>query len=200
MRARSGTTIAELMVAIFILGLLFVALFEIYRMGASAWRKGEAETTLLQGLQVVKSRLDRELERSTFDSLSVDANGLAFLSAMDYGTRSFVIEPALVRPRWQKYIVVYYDPPQRAILWREVPVVGTPQENGATPIEAFGAQTPLASYYAGGRVVIRDVAAWQIQVTVDELVALTWRVERQRYGKQAPETIELRSVVHMRNR
>ena len=57
---RRGTTLLETMVGAAILSGLTLALFFIYRMGASAWKKGEAQTEMLQDLQGSIARLTRE--------------------------------------------------------------------------------------------------------------------------------------------
>jgi hypothetical protein len=193
-----GTTLLETLVGAFVLSLLFVCLFFTYRVGASAWKKGETETDLLQNLQVAKSRLTRELERSVYDSVSVDPNGIAFLSALDvYG--DFQMDNASSTPRWQKYVVVYYDAPARILRWQEIPVVGTPQEMNPTPIESFGAANPLTSYFNSGREFMRDVETCVFQWTPDLLVGFTWATEKKRYGKNTPDRIEIRSAVGFRN-
>jgi hypothetical protein len=187
-------------VASFVLGMLFVLLFRIYQIGASAWKKGDAQPDLLQGMQVAKARLSVEIERSIYESLSLGpgGNGLSFLSAVD-DTGVFRYDPVTLTPRWQKYVVVYFDAPNKNLMWTTVSVVGTPQEMTPAPIEAFGPMLPVQTYFTGGRPVARDLAVCTFAVTPDQLVSFTWIGQKKRYGSERLEKLELQSQLGFRN-
>lgn len=191
-------TILEMMVSTAILGLLFTAVFFIYQMGASAWQKGITQSDLQQSAQVAKAQLARELERSTYDSLSVDPQGISFLSPMDANGR-FQVDPVALKPHWQKYVIFYHDPATRSLMWREESVLGSPQELTPGPIETWGAAQPLSSYFNSGRALAREIDSCTFAVTPDKVVSFLWSGQKKRYGSETPEKLTIRSAVGFRN-
>ncbi|MCA9792598.1 MAG: type II secretion system protein [Candidatus Eremiobacteraeota bacterium] len=196
---KRGMTLAEVMIAMVLLGLLTGALFYIFRLGSNVWAKGDTESELLGSISVVEAKLSREAERSVYESVSVEAagQGVAFLSPMD-ANGVFRYDPITSMPRWQKYIVIYHDPAQKALLWREVPVVGSPTENTAGPIELFSGST-LASFFSGGKVLARELTGCRFWVGPDRQLLVWLEAEKERYGSSTPEHVEWRTAVSFRN-
>ncbi len=200
MKNERGVTLAELMVAMFVLSLASVTLFLIYKMGASAWMKGNVKTELLQSCQVLAGRVSREVERSIYDSVSLGpgGNGAALLSAQD-ANGVFQYDPFTERPLWQKYVVFYYDSTAKTVSLREVVgVAGTAQETAPAPIETFSGGA-ITDYYNGGRVLSREVQSCVFSITPAQQLALNITTEKSRYGSPVPEKVSLRSVATFRN-
>ncbi|GMU51595.1 MAG: hypothetical protein AMXMBFR33_07410 [Candidatus Xenobia bacterium] len=153
MRER-GQTLLETLVSLGLLSLLMVLMFAVYRTGANAWMKGDAQVSLIQDLRVVTERLAREVERSAYESATLDpgpnaGTALAFLSSWDEVAQRYDYDPAVGSPGWHKYFVCYYDAPAREVRWLEVAL--------PTPTTTAAPLPGLASYRAGGRVLASQV-------------------------------------------
>ncbi len=195
---RKGATLAEVLVGGFVLSLLLLAVTEIYRNATAAWIKGEQQSALLQQVQLGLTRIDKEVERSVYDSLSIssDFRGAALLSAL-YSDGVFMFDAPTQQPRWQNYIVFYHDPPTRELRRVEVPVVGTPQETAAAPIENFGAMTPIENYFVGGEVIARDIEQCVFGVTPDGLLSVLLKATKK--GKSTVDEVEMTTQSGFRN-
>ncbi|MCA9792811.1 MAG: hypothetical protein KC910_13485 [Candidatus Eremiobacteraeota bacterium] len=190
-----GHTLIEIMVSMGLLVLLLGVMFLIYRTGANAWKKSEAQVQLVQDAQVVTARLSREVERSIYASACLDPgpnNGTAvsFLSCWNEATASYDYDPASRSPVWQKDVICYYDGPSREVRWTEVPL--TPATPTASPLVG------LAGLRAGGRVLARDVTACDF-VLSPRVLEMRLQMERQRYGSGAPERVEIPCRMFFRN-
>lgn len=194
-----GFTVAELIVSCFILGLLLTAAFGIYRMGASAWLKIDAKTELLGLAQVVTARINREVEGSSYRSLTVAANGsgIAFLSAKNRDG-VFVYDPVTIMPKWQKYVVFYFDNDSKTLLRKEVDVVGKPPENASMPIASLEGK-PVENYFQDGQVVQRGIEQLRFSTTPNEQLVLEMSATLSRYGSARPERQSARVVTTFRN-
>ncbi len=197
---RRGTTLLETMVGAAILSGLTLALFFIYRMGASAWKKGEAQTEMLQDLQGSIARLTREAERSTFVSVVTEPGAISFLSPLD-ANGVIVYDPAGQKPVWQKYVVMYYDAPNEQVRWLEVPLApGSPEMGQAEPIQLYdaGGSQPLSTYRVGGKVIASHITRCEF-TAADGFVEVLLESTRKRYGSPAPEKFVLQSAAAFRN-
>lgn len=199
MRQRpGGFTLVELMVSCMILGLLLTITFLMYRMGASAWLKSDAKSELLQIAQVVTSKFNRDVEGSSFRSasLAADGSGVAFLTAKDENG-VFVYDPVTVMPRWQKYIVLYFQPDNKTLFRREVSVLGEPPEHAAMPIDSLG--DPLESYFSGGQPMATKIDELRFSMSPDEQLVMEMSASKRRYGSATPERQSVRVVTSFRN-
>ncbi|MCA9796969.1 MAG: hypothetical protein KC910_34400 [Candidatus Eremiobacteraeota bacterium] len=196
---RRGLTLAETLVGAFIFGLLLTALFGVFRLGATAWQQGTTRTNLLQACQVVSGRLDRDAERSTVASVSLGpgGNGVAFLSPID-ANGVFQYDETTVEPRWQHYVVYYYDGAGQAIYRREVSVVGTPQETTPAPIETFSGG-PITNFFNNGRKLASEITACTFLLTPDNQLGMTCTATRARYGSTTPEQATITTMIRLRN-
>ncbi len=177
--------------------LLGLLLFQLYRVGASAWQKSDAELDLMRDLQVVLARLNRDAQGSTYGSLSRDATALSFLTAVSSGSSpQFVVDPITFRPVWQRYLVYYYTPASQTLAVREEPMV--PPATSAAPIESVAGQ-PLSSYCNSGRPLATHVTLFQVDVTDPDLLEVTLEGRKKRYGSERLETLRMKTTVRMRN-
>lgn len=192
-------SLLELTISGTLLGLLMTCAFMIYRMGASAWLKSDAKTELLQIAQVVTAKVNREVEASSFRSASVsdDGSGASFLSAQG-PDGVFVYDPVTVMPHWQKYVVLYFDAPDKTLFRREVSVLGRPAEQAAMPITDLDGQ-PLGSYFTGGQPVAHGMDELRFSLSPDEQLVMEMNASKARYGSSAPERQTLRVVTAFRN-
>ena len=198
-RCDRGISLAELLVACTILGMLLTAAFGIYRMGAQAWLKSDAKAELLQVAQVVSAKVCREVEGSSYRGLelSADGSGLAFPSAKD-ASGVFVYDPVAVTPTWQKYLVIYFDANRKAIFRREVPLAGLPQQNASMPIKSLG-QGPVETFFSNGLQIARGMDGCRFSVTPNEQLVVELSASKIRYGSPVPEKQSVRVVTALRN-
>lgn len=195
----------ELMVSCFIFGLLTVVLFFFYRMGASAWKKGDAESELLQNLQVACRKISRPLEASSATSVSTYANAthtaLSFLTAVG-AADTFMVQPDTLLPDWQSYQVFYFERAQQTLYQREVDLLaGSSQHTVPGPIQSFVSSSgthPLGFYCTDGRPIARHLT--DLTVTLNgSLVTIEAEAQMKRYGSERNEQLRLRSTTHLRN-
>lgn len=208
-RDHRGFTLAEALVGAVVAGMLFGAIFWVYRNAASAFMKGDTLTHLRHATLTGSQKLSRDLERSVYDSLSVspDARAISFLTALD-PNGEFQFDAITQQARWQAYLIYYYEAaggaaPERSLKRRRVSVVGTPQETAPTPIESFGAAQPLSSYLSGGDPVALELDFCEFLVELspsgEPLIRARLRAEKKRYGSERLESFELETVTHLRN-
>ncbi|MEW6279273.1 MAG: hypothetical protein AB1758_11660 [Candidatus Eremiobacterota bacterium] len=183
---RAGATLIETLIGLSLLCLLMLMMFFIYRVGASAWKKSEAQTQLLQEGQVVTGRLSREVERSVYDSASLDPgpnNGtaVAFLTCWNETANRYEYDAASRSPIWQRYEICYYDSATQEVRWTQAPFVPS-----TTPAPLGG----LAGFRNGGRVLARNVTRCDFVLT-DHVLELQLELQRKRYGSDDLEKVEL---------
>lgn len=201
-RAR-GITIVELLVTSFILGLLGLLTVVLFRTGASGWKKMEAQSGLLADYEVFNEKITREVQRSTFASAFTDSDPtegttFAFLSAMD-DTGTFVTNDAF-EPQWQKYLIFYWDRPNRRLYMTEEKLVaGSPEIDNPKPLNEYGEFTGiLADYRTGGRLLMTDVDSCLFD-TDNFMVTIEVGATKVRYGDKVPETLNMVNSIAFRN-
>lgn len=199
-RGNRGISLAELLIACTILGMLLSAVFMIYRMGAQAWLKSDAKSELLQVAQIVSAKVNREVEGSSYRGLeiSADGSGLAFPSAKDLNG-VFVYDPVAITPIWQKYQVIYFDASKKALFQREVPLAGLPQQKASMPIKSLG-QGTVDKFFSNGVQVAHGMDTCRFSVTPSEQLVVELSASKVRYGSPVPEKQSVRVVTALRNR
>lgn len=193
------------MVTCVIFSILMVLLFFAYRMGASAWRKADTESELLQNLQVATRKIARPLEASTSPSVTLSVSpsltAISYLSAVD-GAGNFAVQPGTIKPEWQHYEVFYYVPSEGQLYQTAVDLLpGSPERTSPGPIENFTSASgkhPLSSYCTTGRVIARHLTDFTVQ-SVDNMVTIEVEGQMKRYGSGRLEQLRLRSATHLRN-
>lgn len=183
------------MVAFLLLSLLMVMMFFIYRTGASAWKKSEAQMRLLQDAQVFTTRLSREAERGAHASVSLDpgptaGTALSFLTCWNATTQQYEYDASARSPVWQKHLLLYYDSAAKEVLLREIPLA--PVSTTAVPL------APLSGFRSGGRTLARNITNCSFSVQ-DRLLELQLTLELKRYGSPKLEQVQLPTRVFLRN-
>lgn len=204
MKRRSrGITIVELTVASMVLGMLGLLTVVLFRTGASGWKKMEAQSGLLADYQVLESKLGREVRRSVFGSASAmsDTNGttVIFLSAMD-DSGNFAVDEDTYEPRWQKYLVFYWDRAARRVYLNEVKLAaGSDEIEHPGQIEDYADWTGnLEDYRKKGRLLMTDVDECTFTLA-DTMLTLELSATKKRYGDEAPEKLDMLNSIAFRN-
>lgn len=194
-----GFTIAELMIASSILILLLGVTFGIYQMGAAAWLKSDAKSELLQTIQVVTARLNRDLEGSSIQSASIAANGagVAFQNARG-ANGVFVYDPVRLMPKWQCYLIYYFNPTDGIFYRRELSIAGKPQETTTGPIDSLGGG-PVENYFSQGRPLGRKLSGCVFSLSPDQQLVLDLTLTKPAGGSRPPERQTARVVTSLRN-
>jgi hypothetical protein len=183
-----------------VLSLLMASIMFIYVTGAGAWAKGDAQAELLNVLQTASLKLANEIQRSCYDSVTVDANSLSCLSAEDLAKARLTVDATSGELVWQRYLVFYRDAGRNALVCRAVPLpAGASQRETPGLLVSFNpAATTNAPYCAGGEVLARRVA--DVRFRQDgQLVEFTLTAEMKRPRREDPERIEQRVLVKVRN-
>lgn len=191
------------MVASTVLGLLGLLTVALFRTGASGWKKMEAQSSMLADYEVLTAKLSREVQRSVFASASMAAgpNGstVAFLSAMD-PNGVFAVDTTTYQPKWQKYLVFYFDEPNRNLYLTEVPLAaGSPEADIPEPIENYDAGTNnIEDYRTDGRLLMQDLDTCTFTLD-NEMLIVEVTGSRKRYGDSDPEKLHMISRAAFRN-
>lgn len=170
-------------------------LFFVYVHGAGAWKKGETQSELLQQAQSVSARILRTVEQSSTAGLVIEpgphiGTAIAYPRSWNEAAGRFEYDLTARRPAWQTYELYYYDATSQQIRYRELPYSGSGTATAPLP--------NLSSYLVGGQGIAREVTMCEFR-QAGRLLKVEIRLERERYGSNGPETIELVSSVFLRN-
>lgn len=221
-------TLIEVLVSFSLLGLLFTFVFAVYRVGAAAWLKGDANAELLGRVQALSSKIGREAERSSSSSLSIalsdiDPNlkGCAFMSAVD-ANGVFQYDPGTTAPRWGFADVYYFDISGQRVYAARQALVGAdriavskdygerfllePYPSTRNPLpDRFTSGQPIANgiknidFRALDRVIVNTGGS--TAATTQELgqLEITIAVEKKAYGTDVPVSLTSKSYYLFRN-
>lgn len=64
---KRGVTLVELLVAMTIFVLIMLGFYTVFRAGMSSWRRGEAETELIQNTRIALDRMGEEIRQALID-------------------------------------------------------------------------------------------------------------------------------------
>ena len=171
MRQQTGTrgfTIPEMFVASAIVGILTVMVFAAYLAGLKAFFKSQAQNEMLAQLQLAARRISLPMEQTAAASITLAGNGkaLSFLTSYDEDGVPQFIGPAA--PRWEAYLVFYYDAPNKQLLKSRYNLPATaPQVWTPTPIERYNPGTGpknLNWYLRDGERQARLVENFQVEL------------------------------------
>lgn len=136
---RRGTTLAEVLVASTLLGLVFLLVAQVMRPGWRAWVRGTCKSEVQQNCLVTITRLTEELRGAYPDSVHVmkdrwtDDQGqehhrdaLVFLTLLDGDGHPHLAPEG--DPLWQRWVYFYHDGVNRQIRWHDYPLP-TPRPN-----------------------------------------------------------------------
>lgn len=184
----------ELMVSVFVLGLLGVVVFGIFFQGMRAWRVSDTQRDLVEGSRTALTSLGRDIEQSSYATLSVGTDALSLASAVDEQGQ-FALGPA-GEPLWQRYFIYYRDPDALELRRAEVEMTSTPQ---AQTLEAWGGQ-PLAYYLTGGRLLLGHVKSFAAAVPAgSRRLDYGWELEWVRGGSAPPIQFTMGGATRFRN-
>lgn len=173
----------EAVLAVGLLGALFVLLMSVYLTCARALAQGDRRTSLAGELQVATQSLVSELERSAYDGLSLAPGTLSLLSPKDEQGR-VDYDAATGSLRWSRYRIFYLDPGTHELRRRDVNLAPS-----ATQRVAPAPLQDLEDYRSQGTVVARFIYGFEAERQGNRLVHLTLRAERERRGRTEPEKL-----------
>lgn len=148
---RRGLTLIEVLVAAVLTMVVLGSAWETMHQGMRLWSCDLGHGSLQAQALVLESRLTRELAATTSDSVSADAQGLAFLLP------SGSFDPDNGLPVWHRFAV--YRLSGRTLTRVEV---GHPQLPSTSALVLTPPQRAAAG---GGRVVLRDVQRFEVSLT-----------------------------------
>lgn len=192
----------EALISVTMLGAMFVTLMLIYINCASVWAKGEAQTDMAQNLQVFSRNLALDIERSSYDGLTLGPGSVSLLSPADDDGGTLVDSDtgSLI---WRRYRVYYHDRDKQQLVRCQLKLAETsPVRLFPVPIENFDDGTgpkPLASYCQAGQVLARLVSDFQIQRQGNRMLVFDITTEKARRGRRQPETITRRVWARVHN-
>ena len=127
-----GVTLTEIMISGVLLVLILTLLYQILIPTQRFWLLGDARTEAQLNAQLGFRMLMKELQSSTFNSITVSTNpkAISFASALDSsGTMYFTSTGRLI---WQKYIIYFLS--SARLLRKEVTVSGNVPSSTPTPL------------------------------------------------------------------
>ncbi len=202
MKQRLGYTVLEALISVTMLGGMFVTLMLIYINCASVWAKGEAQTDMSQNLQVVSRNLALDIERSSYDGLSLGPSCLSVLSPADDDGLTEV-DTATGQLIWRRYRIYYLDREKQELRRVQLKLAETsPVRLFPIPLEAFDGGSgprPLVDYCSAGQVLARLVKDFQIQRQGNRMLVFDLTTEKARHGRTEPETSARRVWARVHN-
>jgi hypothetical protein len=157
-----GFTVLELIISIFLLGLLLAAVFVVFFQGAKAWRQSDAYSDLQQQGAILLAQLSKEVEQSCLPGLSLESQSIGLLSAVDTsGQFQFTSGGS---PAWTGYVLFYRDSEN---VIRRLDLTAPTQVAPPRPIEEtdMGAGLdPFSTYLSGGRSVAKMVGDFTLSI------------------------------------
>lgn len=195
-----GTTVLEMVIGMGILSLMMAAIMFIYVTGAGAWAKGDAQAELLDLLQTASLKLSNELQRSCYDSLTVESGSLSCLSAEDPDTGRLKVDAGTGQLTWQRYLIFYRDEGRNALACRTLTLPGgAAQRETPAPLVKFDPAAPTNDKYCkGGQVLARRIADVSFQQT-GSVIRFTLAAEMKRPRREDPERITQQVTVKVRH-
>lgn len=194
-----GFTLAELVITSALMGIMFVALGAIYKMGMVGLSKTTVHNDMLGQAQITAARLTREVASSSFDSLSLSPDRTAACFMIRFDENGHVdFDPSSGRPIWQSYVIYYLD--GNELKRRVLPLLENDRPVDAVPIQKYipWGRKPVGAWCSEGVTVARSLK----RCTFDNLsgrLRLTMVAEKERLGKKDPETLELTFTTMFRN-
>lgn len=188
----------ELLLACSLFSLLGILLLAAYTQGSKVLVQGSNRSELVRQTNSVCFRLNREIERSLYESVSTTPTAVSMLSAVD-NSGIFRYQPGSSAPNWQQYQIFYLDAVAKKLNFRSLSVVGTPTESTPSPIELFGPLNPLSSYLTGGSPIAHNIYAIDFSLNSDHQLRVTVGAELARPGQVAPDRLVQSSLSNFRN-
>jgi type II secretory pathway pseudopilin PulG len=171
MTGQRGATLIEVLIAAGLFLLLSLLMVLGWSQGARAWRTVSERNEVLGQAQRFLRLTEKELETASASGLEIAATGAAMAYASTFGVsnpETFEVDSASGALRWQKQVIVFYDPANRAVLRRQMPVsVTDPAYLVPTPISSIDLGSGLravAFYATSGQVAARQISALSFSI------------------------------------
>ena len=194
----AGMTVLELLLASSLFSLLGLLLLAAYTQGSKVLLQGNNRSEMVRQTNSVCFRLNREIERSLYESVSTAGSACSMLSAVD-NSGVFRYRTGSTAPEWQQFEIFYLDSVAKKVKLRTLSVVGTPTESTPSPIELHGPLNPLTSYLAGGSPIAHNIYAIDFSINSDHQLRVSVGAELARPGQIAPDRLVQSSLSNFRN-
>lgn len=180
-----------------VLSLLLSALFSVFFQGTRAWRLSDARSELNRNATKLIARLSREAQESSYSSLVVGDQAVAFGSA-DNSDGEFQMGTD-GRPLWQAQNLYFRD--SGFVVFRrrvELPAPKTLAEP-ITRIDFGSGEKPLSHYLANGEPLARGVTEFKVESPKYGVLNLSLKLESEVSGREEATRWQVDSSVWMRN-
>lgn len=176
-----------------------VALFSIFRFGASGWAKVESRSDLLSQARIVSSRLSELGQKSSRSgsSVSVDGSFLSFplSSTAEALPRRDSISKEIL---WNGFALVWHDKTKHTLEWQHI---DTPEPHRPSPLDTLDLEDgpkPLQFYAQKGQSIATHVSGFSAKLE-SGLILLSLTFEKERYGRTDPEVLPFELTIRPRN-
>lgn len=198
MSKKRGATLLELTVGSLLLMLLMGLNLMILKTGLSGMHKVEAQSDLLQSLQVAGSGWVREVTRSSAAGASLENSICALPSPRDDLLQEET-QGVYAQLLWRRYRVYYHQMGQQELWRRDYDL--TPPTRDPRPLERMdiGSGIQSLSFYAQqGRRLCQEIESCTFS-RQGNLLRLTLQGRRLRYGNANPEVVSVSFSAETRN-
>lgn len=147
---RRAFSLVETILGLALLGIILAVAFRAFEVGARSWRGSDLRGDMVLGTRLLITDLERETQRSTYASLSVEPGVCAFASASD-ADGQFAFN-AQGEPQWRQYVLYYLDG-QHRVCRREV------EQLPPSPPQPLA---PLSPWKQQGHQLVRWVEEFEV--------------------------------------
>lgn len=195
-RSRRGFTLVEMIISSGLLMLLLTLVLAVYLTSHRVWAKGSNSQEVLGDAGVVAGYLDAELQRSTYDSVSIspDKQALVFLTAKDEnGHTSATVDG---RPIWNRWMLYYVN---GSSLLRSSKLWTAPASDRTNPLKLENLESkPLSEYLDGrGRALTRRLESVSFSSPTDSRLVVYDMVVRADHDDK--RKLHLQGAIRPRN-
>lgn len=161
----------EMIISSGLLMLLLTLVLAVYLASHRVWAKGSNAQEVLGDAGVVAGYLDEELQRSTYDSVSIapDKQALVFLTAKDENGHADATEDG--RPIWNRWMLYYVN---GGSLLRSSKLWNAPASDRANPLKLEDLESkPISEYFDGrGRALTRRLESLSFSSPTDSRLVI----------------------------
>ncbi|MGE0494900.1 MAG: type II secretion system protein J [Vulcanimicrobiota bacterium] len=195
---RRGFTLGELLVGALITGLLLAMLFAIFRTGASAWHKTDAQADLTGSLQRIGARFVACLEQADLQTVQVSPDRRILAAVVATDAAGNLHRDANGDLLWQRYVLFWWDSVRQEVYTRELPHANIPQGEFLTDVDLGSGPQPLSFYANSGRRLAGEITDFEVGYT-GQIATMRAVGTHQRYGSERAETVEMQFAARPRN-
>lgn len=195
---RRAFSLIEMLVSGTLLVLLLGMITFTFQIGASAWRKTDTQSDLLQDLEKVGALWVREACGTRQLSLCSSGTAMALPQAIDDLLDYEVSLPSgsLIYRRYRLY---YWDSASREVRLRNLPFAApVPCPPRLDSVDLGSGVQSINFYCTGGKALARDVDQFQVHKN-GNLWSIDIQARRTRYGRTDPEEVRVTFSAFPRN-